>query len=125
TDELTKGFSLTRKVFLLLMLCSAQFLDAFNNAALVPTLMGSTGITGSQRRLCEQQNCDPCIQSAYGHWLVRVLSPLTCVTASALTIPSAFAHLVRVFPGPLEQARGIAVLGGCGAVADGGCWHYS
>lgn len=51
TDEPTKRFSLARKVVLLLMFCFAQFLDAFNNAALVPaipTLVRSVGITGSQ-----------------------------------------------------------------------------
>ena len=44
-----------------------------------------------------------------------------------MTIPSALALLVRIFPEPVEQARAIAVLGGCGAVADGRCWrwHYS
>jgi hypothetical protein len=41
-----------------------------------------------------------------------------------MTIPSALALLVRVFPEPLEQARAIGVLGGCGAVADGKCWHW-
>ncbi|KAI9463830.1 major facilitator superfamily domain-containing protein [Boletus coccyginus] len=37
---------------------------------------------------------------------------------SAMTIPSALTLLVHVFPEPLGQARAIAVLGSCGAVAD-------
>ncbi|KAF8429939.1 major facilitator superfamily domain-containing protein [Boletus edulis BED1] len=153
TDEPAKGFSLTRKVFLLLMLCSAQFLDAFNNTALVPaipTLMGSTGITGSQSawiisafnltsasfllisgRISDVYNpknafitgmCFLGILSLGAGFVNNKIAILVFRAlmgiASALTIPSAFALLVRVFPGPLEQARGIAVLGGCGAVAD-------
>jgi MFS family permease len=49
--EPSKQLSLTHKLVLLLMFCFAQFLEAFNNAALVPaipTLMRSMGITGSQ-----------------------------------------------------------------------------
>ncbi|KAG8215712.1 major facilitator superfamily-domain-containing protein [Butyriboletus roseoflavus] len=34
--------------------------------------------------------------------------------ASAMTIPSALTLLVHVYPDPLEQARAIGVLGGCG-----------
>jgi hypothetical protein len=41
------------------------------------------------------------------------------ISASAMTIPSALALLVNVFPDPLQQARAIGLFGGCGAVAGG------
>lgn len=50
-NEPTKRLSLIRKLVLLLLFCFAQFLDAFNNAALVPaipTLMDHIGISWSQ-----------------------------------------------------------------------------
>ncbi|KAH0835604.1 major facilitator superfamily domain-containing protein [Lanmaoa asiatica] len=50
-DELPKRPSSTRKLVLLLIFCFAQFLDAFNNAAIfpaIPALEGSMGITQSQ-----------------------------------------------------------------------------
>ena len=50
-DALPKRLSLTHKLILFLMICFAQFLDAFNNAALVaaiPTLFVAMGITRSQ-----------------------------------------------------------------------------
>ncbi|KAN0078090.1 Major facilitator superfamily domain containing protein [Tylopilus felleus] len=153
TDELTKRFSLARKVVLLLMFCFAQFLDAFNNAALVPaipTLVRSVGITGSQLawiisafqltfasfllmsgRISDVYN--PKMVFVIGLSFLGILSlgagfvnnkiAIIVLRAlmgipSAMTIPSALALLVRVFPEPLEQARAIATLGGCGAVAD-------
>ncbi|KAG1827908.1 major facilitator superfamily domain-containing protein [Suillus variegatus] len=45
-----------------------------------------------------------------------VLRALTGI-ASSMTIPSALALLVRVFPEPLEQARAIGTFGGCSCVA--------
>ncbi|KAF8839739.1 MFS general substrate transporter [Paxillus ammoniavirescens] len=48
TNEPQKQLSLTRKLVLLSMFCLAQFLDAFNNSALlaaIPALEGSMGIT--------------------------------------------------------------------------------
>jgi hypothetical protein len=36
-----------------------------------------------------------------------------------MTIPSALALIVNVFPDPLQQAKAIGVFGGCGAVAGG------
>ncbi|KIJ09573.1 hypothetical protein PAXINDRAFT_17332 [Paxillus involutus ATCC 200175] len=51
TDEPPKQLSLTRKSVLLTMFCLAEFLDAFNNAALfaaIPVLEGSMGITESE-----------------------------------------------------------------------------
>lgn len=53
------------------------------------------------------------------------LTVLTYVIASAMTLPAALALLVLMFPEPLEQARAIAVFGGCGAVADGRRWRYT
>ncbi|GJE93571.1 MFS general substrate transporter [Phanerochaete sordida] len=38
--------------------------------------------------------------------------------ASALTIPSALALLVEVFPDPNEQSRAIGMFGGCGAIGN-------
>ncbi|KAF8123559.1 major facilitator superfamily domain-containing protein [Boletus edulis] len=51
TDEPTMHLSLTRKFILLLLFCFAEFLDTFNNSALVPAippLEASMGITESQ-----------------------------------------------------------------------------
>ncbi|KIJ19716.1 hypothetical protein PAXINDRAFT_166798 [Paxillus involutus ATCC 200175] len=51
TDEPPKELSLTRKLVLLSMFCLAQFLDAFNNSALlaaIPALEKSMGITESE-----------------------------------------------------------------------------
>ncbi|KAG2094866.1 major facilitator superfamily domain-containing protein [Suillus discolor] len=45
-----------------------------------------------------------------------ILRALTGI-ASAMTIPSALALLVKVFPEPLEQARAIGTFGGCSCVA--------
>ncbi|KAG1895789.1 major facilitator superfamily domain-containing protein [Suillus fuscotomentosus] len=45
-----------------------------------------------------------------------ILRALTGI-ASAMTIPSALALLVNVFPEPLEQARAIGIFGGCASVA--------
>lgn len=36
-----------------------------------------------------------------------------------MTIPSALALLVNVFPDPLQQARAIGLFGGCGSMAVG------
>ncbi|KIK95726.1 hypothetical protein PAXRUDRAFT_826748 [Paxillus rubicundulus Ve08.2h10] len=51
THEPPKQLSLARKLVLLSMFCIAQFLDAFNNSALlaaIPALEGSMGITESE-----------------------------------------------------------------------------
>ncbi|KAF8840096.1 MFS general substrate transporter [Paxillus ammoniavirescens] len=51
TDEPPKQLSLTRKLVLLSVFCLAEFLDAFNSAALftaIPVLEGSMGITESE-----------------------------------------------------------------------------
>ncbi|KAF8552681.1 MFS general substrate transporter [Imleria badia] len=152
-EALPKQLSLTRKFILFLMICFAQFLDAFNNAALVaaiPTLLGSMGITMSQSawiisafqltfasfllisgRISDVYN--PKKVFVTGLFFLGVLSTgagfvdnkiaiiilrALMGATSAMTLPSALALLVVMFPEPLEQARAIAVLGGCGAVAD-------
>ncbi|KAG1796350.1 major facilitator superfamily domain-containing protein [Suillus plorans] len=48
---------------------------------------------------------------------IIVLRALTGI-ASSMTIPSALALLVKVFPEPLEQARAIGLFGGCGCIAN-------
>ncbi|KAG1895776.1 major facilitator superfamily domain-containing protein [Suillus fuscotomentosus] len=46
-----------------------------------------------------------------------ILRALTGI-ASSMTIPSALALLVNVFPEPLEQARAIGIFGGCACIAN-------
>ncbi|KAG1850042.1 major facilitator superfamily domain-containing protein [Suillus tomentosus] len=46
-----------------------------------------------------------------------ILRALTGI-ASSMTIPSALALLVKVFPEPLEQARAIGIFGGCASIAN-------
>lgn len=48
-----------------------------------------------------------------------MLCLLLSIVACAMSIPSALAPLVRVFPEPLEQARAISLFGGCGAFGSG------
>ncbi|KAG9310787.1 major facilitator superfamily [Chiua virens] len=152
-DELPKQLSLMHKLFLLLILCFAQFLDAFDNAALfpaIPALEAAMRITESQSswvisafqltfasflfisgRMSDVY--DPKRVFITGLSFLGILSIVVgfvrkkvvlivlraCMgIASAMTIPSALTLLVHVFPDPLEQARAIAVFGGCGAGAD-------
>ena len=47
------------------------------------------------------------------------LTHLKIFPAGSMTIPSALALIVAMFPQPLEQSRAISLFGGCGAVGNG------
>ncbi|KAG1788948.1 major facilitator superfamily domain-containing protein [Suillus plorans] len=95
------AFQLTFASFLLI---SGRISDVYNP---------KTGFIGGVFGLGAISLCAGFVDDTIPLIILRALTGIT----SSMTIPSALALLVKVFPEPLEQARAIGTFGGCSCVA--------
>ncbi|KAG2050525.1 MFS general substrate transporter [Suillus hirtellus] len=95
------AFQLTFASFLLI---SGRISDVYNP---------KTGFIGGVFGLGVISLCAGFVDNTIPLIILRALTGI----ASSMTIPSALALLVKVFPKPLEQARAIGTFGGCSCIA--------